>query len=608
MSLRRSKPAASLRVAALHLCLAAPAFPQVTERVSLGPGGSQANANSLLPPPGMFVSADGRFIAFASAADNLVPSDTNLRWDVFVHDRLLASTERVSVDSGGAQSDGGSGIFGICMSPDARFVAFECEATNLVPGDSNQAADILVRDRVLGTTERVSLTHSGGQSNGSSFYPSITPDGRFVAFMSSASNLVSGDTNGYWDVFVRDRLSGTTVIVSSGVSGVNSNGDVVQLPSLTPDGRFVAFCSYATNLVASDTNGQPDVFLRDTWSGVTEIVSLDSAGIQGSSWSTSPAISANGTVVAFMSAATNLVPGDTNGVWDVFVRDRVHHTTEFASISDTGVAGDFASRDPSISADGRYVAFTSGATNLCNGDTNAAFDGFVRDRRLCTTERVTVSTSGQQPSSHAEEACVSADGRYVAFVSSSPGLVAGDTNATEDIFLRDRLATGFTSICEPGRAGVFSCPCGNPPSGGGRGCDNSSATGGASLTATGIAYLSLDSLAFTTADEKPTATSILLEGALLVPNGAIFGQGVRCAGGALKRMYVKTAFNGGMVAPDIVAGDLPVSARSAQLGALIQPGQPCYFLVYYRDPIVLGACAATSTFNATQTGAVTYWP
>jgi hypothetical protein len=155
---------------------------------------------------------------------------------------------------------------------------------------------------------------------------------------------------------------------------------------------------------------------------------------------------------------------------------------------------------------------------------------------------------------------------------------------------------------------VLACPCANAASGPGRGCDNSSFTGGAALTASGIAYLSIDSLAFTASGEKPSATSILLQGDAILPNGVVFGQGVRCAGGMLKRLYVKTALNGSISAPDFPAGDPTVSARSASLGSPIQPGQPYLYLVYYRDPIVLGGCAASSTFNATQSGSVIYWP
>ena len=176
-----------------------------------------------------------------------------------------------------------------------------------------------------------------------------------------------------------------------------------------------------------------------------------------------------------------------------------------------------------------------------------------------------------------------------------------------DIFIRDRFATGFTSLCDPGTGGVIACPCANAPSGTGRGCDNSSATGGAVLTAGGVAYLALDSLVFTTSGEKPTATSILLQGDAAIATGAAFGQGVRCAGGTLKRLFVKTAVGGSMSAPDFGAGDPTISGRSAALGDTLQAGQSRWYLVYYRDPTILGGCSASSSFNATQTGVIGWW-
>jgi len=155
---------------------------------------------------------------------------------------------------------------------------------------------------------------------------------------------------------------------------------------------------------------------------------------------------------------------------------------------------------------------------------------------------------------------------------------------------------------------VIACPCGNQPSSLGRGCDNSSFTGGAVLAAGGIAYLSIDSLVFTTSDEKPNATSILLQGTTSLPTGVAFGQGVRCVGGSMKRLYVKAAVNGSITAPDFAAGDATVSMRSASLGDPIQSGESRFFLVYYRDPIVSSSCPATSTYNATQTGQISWWP
>jgi hypothetical protein len=406
---------------------------------------------------------------------------------------------------------------------------------------------VFVHDRWTGSTERASVASSGAQGNGDAGWASVSDDGRFVAFYSGASNLITGDTNGALDVFVRDRLSGTTELVNVPIGGPQFNAQ--------------------------------------TWGG---------------------SISGDGRYVAFVSAASNLIAGDTNNVWDAFIRDRHLGTTECVSVDQNGFPANATSFPPFISADGRFVSFSSGASNIVPGVTTGGI--FVRDLRAGATEYASPSTAGVLPNGACELSSISANGRYVVFRADATNLVANDTNNVTDIFLHDRLASGFVSLCSPGDNNVIACPCGNQPSATGRGCENSAATGGATLSASGIAYLSLDSLVFTTSGETPNATSILLEGSALVPNGLIFGQGVRCAGGTLKRLFVKTALSGSITAPDFAGGDSTISARSAAIGSQIQPGVPCYFLVYYRDPTVLGSCPATSTFNCTQTGSVSWWP
>jgi hypothetical protein len=343
---------------------------------------------------------------------------------------------------------------------------------------------------------------------------------------------------------VHDRLNGTTEHASVGTQGFGGG----VYPSISSDGRFVAFHGGVSDLVANDTNFDSDVFVRDLQNDTTERVSLSTGGAQGNSGSYDAAISSDGRFTAFVSLATNLVSGDTNGTWDVFVHDRQSGVTERLSVATDGTQGNDQSRYPSISPDGRFVGFESYATNL----------------------------------------------------------VAGDTNANPDAFLHDREPAGFTGFCEPGVAGVIACPCSNAPSGPGRGCDNSAGTGGATLSASGTAYLATDDLVFTTSDEMATATSIVLQANVENAGGAAFGQGVRCVAGSLKRLYVKVASGGSITAPNFGLGDATVSARSAALGDLIQAGESRYYLVYYRDPIVLGGCPGSSTFNATQTGRVSW--
>jgi len=231
--------------------------------------------------------------------------------------------QRVSVASGGTQGNGDSGCPSI--SADGRYVAFQSYASNLVPGDTNEVGDVFVHDRLTGQTTRVSVASDGTEGNDYSRRPSISADGRYVAFASLASNLVPGDTNGTWDVFVHDRLTGQTTRVSVASGGAQGNSGS-WCPSISADGRYVAFQSYASNLVPGDTNGVLDVFVHDRLTGQTTRVSVASDGTQGDSYSFGSSISADGRYVAFSSLASNLVPGDTNDKPDIFVAAAVEPT------------------------------------------------------------------------------------------------------------------------------------------------------------------------------------------------------------------------------------------------------------------------------------------
>jgi Tol biopolymer transport system component len=281
----------------------------------------------------------------------------------------------------------------------------------------------------------VSLGPDGVQSNGDSDRQVVSADGRFVAFLSTASNLVPGDTNGEPDVFVHDRRTGSTRRVSVGTGGAQGNS-VSDNPAISADGRFVAFASYASNLVRGDGNDDQDVFVRDRQAGTTARVSLGPGGAQGDFYSDNPALSANGRFVAFESGASNLVPGDSNGVLDVFVRDRQTGTTRRVSLGAAGAQGDEFSFGPAISADGRFVAFASVATNLVPGDTNGEADVFVRDRKAGTTRRVSFGLGSAQGNGESYAPALSADGRLVAFLSRATNLVPGDTNGVQDVFVR----------------------------------------------------------------------------------------------------------------------------------------------------------------------------
>jgi len=410
------------------------AFAQHTARVSVDSAGSEGNNLSYQPS----ISGDGRFVAFESAATNLVGGDTNGFQDVFVHDGQTGTTERVSVDSAGLE--GNSGSSNASISADGRFVAFMSWASNLVPGDTNFKSDIFVHDRQTGTTDRISVDSSGTQGNGNCGNPSISADGGFVAFWSYSTKLVSGDTNGYGDIFVRDRQSGTTERVSVDSAGKQANQSSLY-SSISADGQLVAFDSAASNLVSGDTNRAIDVFVHDRQSGTTERVSVDSSGSQGDGDSRLPSISSNGQVVAFESDADDLVPGDSNALIDIFVHDRPSGATERVSVDSGGVEGNGNSGWPSISSDGQIVAFASYSSNLISGDANAVGDVFVRDRAYGTTGRVSLSSNGKEGNAESYQPSISRDARLITFASYASNLVSGDTNVYLDTFVTGAFLT-----------------------------------------------------------------------------------------------------------------------------------------------------------------------
>jgi len=365
-----------------------------------------------------------------------------------------ASTVRASVASSGAQGDRSSADPQV--SADGRFVAFLSMASDLVPGDTNDTWDVFVRDLRAGTTERVNVSSTGAQSDGQAHSGvRISPDGRFVVFPSYATNLVPGDTNENSDVFVRDRATGRTERVSVTSAGEQADGFSAFATAISADGRWVLFDSEAGNLVAGDTNGVRDIFRHDRRTGRTDRVSVAADGSQADHFSEAPSISADGRHVAFDSFASNLVPGDTNDSSDVFVRDLRTGRTDLVSRTPAGAPSLYHSFNPTLSADGRLVVFQSESPDVVAGDTNDSSDVFVRDLRTGRTERASVSTSGRQANDHNNVASISADGRYVVFSSPATTLVAGDRNGSEDVFVRDRRqgTTTRVSVATSGRPG-----------------------------------------------------------------------------------------------------------------------------------------------------------
>lgn len=412
----------------VFLLFAGSACAQAVERVSLSYLQFEGDDESIEAA----VDATGNAIAFTSYGSTLVPRDRNLVADVFVRDRAAMTTVRVSVSSQGVEALGES--WGPSISADGRVVAFSSEAANLVAADTNGVIDVFVHELVTGTTERISVSSNGVEGDAESSSPSVSANGRFVAFVSEATNLVPGDTNGWPDVFVRDRQLGTTVRVSLGPSGAQATRGSFQ-PRISADARFVVFVSDDPTLVAGDTNARADVFRHEIATGVTERVSLTWNGAEANEVSVAPSISANGDFVAFESVASNLVPGDTNGLSDVFVRDLVAATTFLVTRSVTGSGTDGDSFEPSISDDGRFVAFTSEAANLVTGDLNTLADVFLHDRARSRTVRVNLSHAGLEANADSGPCVVSGDGRHVVFPSEADNLVSGDFNGVTDVFL-----------------------------------------------------------------------------------------------------------------------------------------------------------------------------
>ncbi|MFO0984628.1 MAG: hypothetical protein U1E76_23375 [Planctomycetota bacterium] len=434
---------AASRVLSVVAVGAGVAVAQPTTRVCLDSQGREGNAFSR----GAALSDDGRLVVFSSQATNLVAGDTNHCEDVFVHDRCTGTTARLSVDAAGVESNGAS--YDPVISADGRYVAFESAARNLVPGDNNNRYDVFVRDLVAGSIRRISVSTSGNEGNGDSAYASISADGSAIAFSSSASNLVGGDGNAAADVFVCDLATGSLQRASVSSAGGEANG-ASSAAALSRDGRFVAFASAASNLVSGDGNAAGDVFVHDLLSGTTLRASVNQAGDEANGGSYCPAISGDGRFVAFSSEASNLIGGDKNHLADVFVHDRDYDQngvfdepfgtmTVRASAAAGGDEADGASEAPAISADGRYVTFESAASNLVVNDDNQCKDVFVRDLRTGLTSCASVSALGAAGNAASLEAAVSGNGRVIAFTSYASNLVDGDGNAAKEVFVDDRI-------------------------------------------------------------------------------------------------------------------------------------------------------------------------
>jgi hypothetical protein len=397
-------------------------------RASSSTAGAGGNSDSLAPS----ISGDGRYVAFYSYASDLVAGDTNGAADIFVYDRQNKSIARVSVGPGGAQANNQS--LDPAISADGRFVAFQSSATNLVSGDGPGWPEIFVYDRTTGTTTRVSKGLNNQEPDFPSDLPSIVSDATghyLVAYASDARNLVAGDTAGERDIFLYDSATKAIQRITNGI-GAQANGNSNR-PSISANG-MVAFESDATNLVANDTNSLTDVFLYNGSAIVRVSTGLN--GAQANGVSDHASISSDGNFVAFESLASDLVSGDTNGFWDIFVYNRTTGAIERVSLGINGAQANNDSFNPSISGDGRYVTFSSRATNLLAGQTTAPEQTFVYDRELHITKLVSVSAAGEEANTGSIHPVISTDGATVAFESAATNLFRQDSGPS-DIFVTD---------------------------------------------------------------------------------------------------------------------------------------------------------------------------
>ena len=405
--------------------------------VSATPGGKGGNG----PSSSSDVSSNGRYVAFASKASDPVAGDTNATSDVFVRDTLTATTIRVSTTGAGAQANGSSDQ--ATISRDGRYVAFRSAATNLVDGDTNGFTDVFVRDLRNKTTIRASVAAgSAAQAvGGDSSNPSLSGSGLQLAFESKATNIVPGDSNAKADVFVRDQDAGTMeqITVTGAEAPLGLGGSA---PSISGTGRYVTFAS-ATNEVGAFTDSFNDVFLRDRAAGTTERVSLSGSATKPNGSSGAGAVSDDGRYVAFTSMSDGLTMfTDAPGTMDVFVRDRTNASTDLVTRSTASVPSATGGTEPTISADGSKVAFSSSSPTLVSGDTNGAVDVFIRTVNAGTTNRWSVGSVGEQLAVGGSFPTISSDGTALSYGTASKSAYGPDDNGNVDVYVRTAFQIG----------------------------------------------------------------------------------------------------------------------------------------------------------------------
>lgn len=427
-------------IIAIILCSTVSAA-ETNELVNLDSDEQQADSDSLFAS----ISGDGRYVVFDSPSI-LAPGSSG-NGDIFLRDRLTGTTITISVPNVGGTQNGGS--YSPSISADGRYVVFGSTSFNLVSGDTNQAPDVFIWDRLSANNPitLISIPNAGGTAQGMSYDPSISADGRYVAFLSGADNLVSGDTNGLVDVFLWDRLTPSNPLILISIPNAGGQADGMSFkPSISSDGQYVTFASFADNLVFGDSANM-DVFLWDRLaiSNPLTLISIPNAGGIANGNSANPSISGDGRYVVFDSAANNLVSGDNNQN-DIFIWDRLALSNSLTLISKPNAGGHANGNSyfPLISSNGRFVIFDSLAYNLVSGDSLLNMDVFIWDRLVTANpiSLISLPNEGGEANGSSNSQSISADGRYIVFTSSASNLISLDSNENTDVFLRDRGPEG----------------------------------------------------------------------------------------------------------------------------------------------------------------------
>ena len=392
-------------------------------------GGNPDNVSGDVSAYSGNISQDGRFVVFDSKANNLTtPSTTGNGTKIFIRDRLASATQLVSQSTSGVQANNGGTSPRI--STDGRYVVFSSASTNLVSGDTNGKEDIFIRDRKLNTTRLVSVTSAGTQGNNTSFDASVSADGQYITFSSFATNLTSPSPQTFSGVYVKNMSNGAITLVSKSSQGIANASS--RWARISCEGRIITFASNANNLTSGDTTNSGNIKWR------TYIVDMlnpsDPQYVRGNANGSngSGSISCNGNYITFSSSSSDLVPGDTNNKHDIFLYDRANDAIKNVSVDSSGMfANGNSYYGGSVSNDGKYVVFDSEATNLVAGDANGYSDVFIRNVQAGTTELISRDSSGSLSNGNTSFPSISSDGKYVSYrtqtASPATNLIGGFT-------------------------------------------------------------------------------------------------------------------------------------------------------------------------------------